>query len=57
VTRSGKRRRSGKRAAAGRCERADELATGVRLAVVIWELISALIRDHLIGGAGPWRLL
>jgi hypothetical protein len=45
---SGRRRR--------KRERVDEMTTVVRLALVIWELIEALIREHFIGG-GPGRIL
>jgi hypothetical protein len=58
MTRAGKRRQGGKkRAADDRRERAERLTAAVRLGVLIWELIWALIRERLIGGAGPGRLL
>jgi hypothetical protein len=46
---STKRRHGGKRAA-GKCERLNETTAVARLALVVWELIWALVHEHFIGG-------
>jgi hypothetical protein len=38
-------------------ERRAEITTAARAVIVIWELVWALIRGHLLTGTGPGRLL
>jgi hypothetical protein len=37
-------------------DRASEVMTAMRLALTLWELISAIVREHMSGG-GPGRVL
>jgi hypothetical protein len=57
MTRSGKRRRGGKRVARDRRERTEEMVTAVRLMMILWEVIWDLVREHLNRGGGPGPLL
>jgi hypothetical protein len=52
VARNDKRRRDGRQATRDKRERTAELVTAVRVAVTLWELIWALLRDHFSLGAG-----
>jgi hypothetical protein len=40
-----------------RDERTREISTAVRAALVIWEIVQTLIRERLLLGTGPGRLL
>jgi hypothetical protein len=57
VAGSTKRHRDVERTGAERRERAYEIATAVRAVMTIWEIIWALVRDHVIRGPGPGGLL
>lgn len=50
---------SKKRHPAAQRERArtDQISTAVRLILLVWEIVSTLVREHVLRGAGPWRLL
>jgi hypothetical protein len=52
MTGSKKRRRNGRKRAAGKCERINETTTVARLVLVIWEWILALHEHITHGGTG-----
>lgn len=56
VTGSPRRRPSSGKRAAGKRERADEMATVARLALIVWELIWALVHERFTSG-GSGRVL
>lgn len=37
--------------------KADQISTAVRLALLAWEIVSTLVREHILQEVGPWRLL
>ena len=47
---SDRRRRKAKRESG----RADQISVAVRLALLGWEVVTTLIREHILRGAGPW---
>ncbi len=57
MTGSKKPRRAVVRTDAERRERAYEITTAARAVMMIWEIIWELVRDHVIRGTGPGRLL
>lgn len=40
-----------------RDERTREISTAVRAALVVWEIVWMLAREHVLRGPGPGRLL
>jgi hypothetical protein len=40
-----------------RGERTRDISTAVRVVLMFWEIIWTLVRDHVIRGTGPGRLL
>ena len=56
-SRERKRNRSNERPRAELSERTGQLSTAVRLVMMIWEIIWTLVREHMLRGTGPRRLL
>jgi hypothetical protein len=52
-----RRRRGVKRAPAEHYEHVSQISVAVRLVMMIWEIIWALVREHILRGTGPQRLL
>jgi hypothetical protein len=59
VSKSGKRssRRGQKRPGAARRARTDQACTAVRIALLTWEIVWTLVREHVLRGTGPGSLL
>ena len=45
------------RESAERGERTREIGTAVRVVLMLWEIIWTLVREHVLRGTGPGRLL